>query len=516
MLVIGTLDTKGVEIEFLAEAIASPGRDAAPPRLLDRGGRGDLEVPGHPPRGGGARRRSRRSTPIADAPPRRGGRTDARRGPRADRGAVRRRPKSTPRSASAAPAPTSRARPSSTSRSGSRSWSSRRSPPASASSSPTSGSATSPSCTRSPTSPGSTTSPNRSSDSAAGYIVGAAAAHRDDTSRGGPDDGAPTVAVSMNGNTTMAMDLGRARLEKAGYAVVTFHANGVGGRALEAFVESGRAAAVLDYTTTELGAGLVGGLMDAGPTRMETAGRKGIPQVLVPGCVDFITCGTLAEAEQEFPGRVMFGHNPELTLVRLREDEMAELGAIFAAKANLSTGPTSVLVPKEGFSVSDVEGGPFWDPEADGAFIERPARQPRFPDPGPGDRRPHQRRGVRRRRRRRAAGPGRRRRRPKGPGSRHERCPGGSSRPRRSSRRCCPPSSSPRCADLRAIASRDLPGPKPFAAEHGIPRCTTAPTRPCSPTTRSSASTSRSRTPSTASGRGRRSRPASTSSARSR
>ena len=173
----------------------------------------------------------------------------------------------------------------------------------------------------------------------------------------------------MNGNTTIAMDLGRARLQKAGYAVVTFHANGVGGRALEAFVEEGRAAAVLDYTTTELGAGLVGGLMDAGPTRMETAGRKGIPQVLVPGCVDFITCGTLAETEQEFPGRVMFGHNPELTLVRLREDEMAELGAIFAAKANLSTGPTSVLVPKEGFSVSDVRGGPFWDPEADGAFI---------------------------------------------------------------------------------------------------------------------------------------------------
>ncbi len=206
-------------------------------------------------------------------------------------------------------------------------------------------------------------------NTAAGYIVGAAAAHSDERSRGGVDDGAPTVAVSMNGNTTIAMDLGRARLQKAGYAVVTFHANGVGGRALEAFVEEDRAAAVLDYTTTELGAGLVGGLMDAGPTRMETAGRKGIPQVLVPGCVDFITCGTLAETEQEFPGRVMFGHNPELTLVRLREDEMSELGAIFAAKANLSTGPTSVLVPKEGFSVSDVRGGPFWDPEADGAFI---------------------------------------------------------------------------------------------------------------------------------------------------
>jgi uncharacterized protein (UPF0261 family) len=206
--------------------------------------------------------------------------------------------------------------------------------------------------------------------SAAGYIVGAAQAfERAKDRRTGPDS-RPTVAISMNGNTTTAMDYGRARLEQAGYAAVIFHANGVGGRALEDFVASGRATAVLDYTTTELGANLVGGWMDAGPGRMETAGRNGVPQVLVPGCVDFITCGPWAEAEREFPGRVMFRHNPELTLVRLTTEEMAELGSIFARKASEATGPTSILVPKRGFSVSDVEGGPFWDPEADEAFIE--------------------------------------------------------------------------------------------------------------------------------------------------
>jgi uncharacterized protein (UPF0261 family) len=206
--------------------------------------------------------------------------------------------------------------------------------------------------------------------SAAGYIAGAAAAHRGTEAAAGSDGATPTIAVSMNGNTTKAMDRGRARLEEAGYGVVTFHANGVGGRALESFVESGQAVAVLDYTTTELGAHLVGGLMDSGATRMEAAGREGLPQVLVPGCVDFITCGPPAEAEREFPDRVMFGHSPELTLVRLRTEEMAELGSIFAAKANLASGPTTVLVPKGGFSVSDVEGGPFWDPEADDAFID--------------------------------------------------------------------------------------------------------------------------------------------------
>lgn len=206
--------------------------------------------------------------------------------------------------------------------------------------------------------------------SAAGYIVGAAGVAP--TQDPAESDGAarPTVAISMNGNTTKAMDRGRVRLAAAGWTVVTFHANGVGGRALEDFVASGKAAGVLDYTTTELAATVVGGLMDAGEGRMETAGRNGVPQVLVPGCADFITCGPWSEAEEEFPNRVMFRHNPELTLVRLLPDEMARLGSLFARKANVAVGPTSILVPQRGFSVSDVEGGPFWDPDADAAFVE--------------------------------------------------------------------------------------------------------------------------------------------------
>jgi uncharacterized protein (UPF0261 family) len=205
--------------------------------------------------------------------------------------------------------------------------------------------------------------------SAAGYIVGAARAY------GTSDNGfegsrrAPTVAISMNGNTTPAMTRARAILEEAGFGAVTFHANGVGGRALEDFVASGYPAGVLDYTTTELGAQTVGGLMDAGPERMETAGTRGIPQVLVPGCVDFITCGPWDETEREFPGRIMFRHNPELTLVRLSRQEMGDLGAVFAEKANVAVGPTSVLVPTKGFSVPDTDGGPFWDPDADAAFV---------------------------------------------------------------------------------------------------------------------------------------------------
>jgi uncharacterized protein (UPF0261 family) len=201
----------------------------------------------------------------------------------------------------------------------------------------------------------------------AGYIVGAARAFCD-----GPSDREwpPMIAVSMNGNTTPAVTAAADELERNGLSCVSFHANGVGGRAMEDFIASGRAIAALDFTTTELGARLVGGLMDPGPARMEAAGRLGIPQVLVPGCVDFITSGRWESTEEEFPGRPLFAHNPELTLVRLTRDEMAALGRVFAEKANLAVGPTAVLVPMRGFSVPDSEGGTFWDPEADAAFVQ--------------------------------------------------------------------------------------------------------------------------------------------------
>jgi uncharacterized protein (UPF0261 family) len=207
---------------------------------------------------------------------------------------------------------------------------------------------------------------------AAGYIVGAAQAaatlHRAAATQD-PTRRPETVAVSMNGNTTAPLMRARAYLEERGIEFVAFHANGTGGRALEDAVRSGQVDAVLDYTTTELAGHLVGGLMDPGPDRMEAAGRAGLPQILVPGCTDFITCGPLHQATAEFPDRTYFGHNPELTLVRLTADEMTRLAEVFARKANQATGPTHVFVPTGGFSVPDAPGKAFWNPDADGAFI---------------------------------------------------------------------------------------------------------------------------------------------------
>jgi uncharacterized protein (UPF0261 family) len=202
---------------------------------------------------------------------------------------------------------------------------------------------------------------------AAGYIVGAARAASTNQGLAESPNGKPTLAVSMNGNTTPAINRARRLLDE--FELVAFHANGTGGRAMEELMSSGTFTAVLDFTTTELAGHIVGGLMDPGPSRMERAGQLGLPQVLVPGCLDFITCGRLDEAKAQFPNRVYYPHNPELTLVRLTAEEMGELGRVFADKANSATGPTLICVPTEGFSMPDCEGGEFWDPAADSRFI---------------------------------------------------------------------------------------------------------------------------------------------------
>lgn len=204
---------------------------------------------------------------------------------------------------------------------------------------------------------------------ASGYIVGAASAM---LNRPSPDRSCTRalIAVSMNGNTTPAIDKVRTRLENSGFDVVAFHANGVGGRAMERMIEAGRFVAVLDFTTTELAGAEFGGLMDPGPGRMEVAGGAGVPQVLVPGCLDFITVGRFDVAQAEFPDHRLFRHNPELTLVRMNTDQMTRLAEVFARKANAASSPTTVCVPTGGLSIPGAEGGPFWDPDADQAFLE--------------------------------------------------------------------------------------------------------------------------------------------------
>ena len=179
-----------------------------------------------------------------------------------------------------------------------------------------------------------------------------------------------SVGITMLGHTTPAVMRIRATLEQAGHEPVVFHANGVGGPAMEKLAEAGALAGVIDYTLSELANTLLDGLHATGPDRLRVAGARGLPQVVVPGCVDFFNQGAPETVPAEYRSRKSYYHNPVATLVRLEPEEMAELGRIVAERLNDSRGPVHVLAPTQGFSLADVEGGDLWFPEADAAFLD--------------------------------------------------------------------------------------------------------------------------------------------------
>jgi len=184
------------------------------------------------------------------------------------------------------------------------------------------------------------------------------------------DLGAGTVGITMLGHTTPAVMRIRETLAEAGQEPVIFHANGVGGPAMEGLAAAGALAGVIDYTLSELANSLMDGLHATGPERLRVAGEQGLPQVVVPGCVDFFNQGAPATVPERYRGRKRYYHNPVATLVRLEAGEMAELGGIVAERLNVARGPVRVVAPTRGFSLADVEGGELWDPDADAAFLE--------------------------------------------------------------------------------------------------------------------------------------------------
>jgi uncharacterized protein (UPF0261 family) len=181
--------------------------------------------------------------------------------------------------------------------------------------------------------------------------------------------GGRRVAITMLGNTTKGVMMMRDALLARGFESIIFHSNGVGGPAMEELAADGLFAGVIDFTTDELTDELVGGLHAAGPDRLRTIGRLGLPQVVVPGCIDFSVHGrpdTIAPAMQ---GRPMYLHNPEFTLVRTLASEMTQLGVVFAERLNEAAGPVAVMVPTRGLSIPSVPDGVFWDPDADADFL---------------------------------------------------------------------------------------------------------------------------------------------------
>jgi uncharacterized protein (UPF0261 family) len=179
----------------------------------------------------------------------------------------------------------------------------------------------------------------------------------------------PVVAATMFGVTTPAVTTAREELERRGYEVLVFHATGTGGRSMESLVEAGFVTGVLDVTTTELADDLVGGVLSAGPHRLEAAGRRGVPQVVSLGALDMVNFGARETVPARFADRNIYVHNPSVTLMRTTPEECAELGRRLGAKLSAATGPVALFVPLRGVSAIAVEGGPFFDPDADAALL---------------------------------------------------------------------------------------------------------------------------------------------------
>jgi uncharacterized protein (UPF0261 family) len=184
-----------------------------------------------------------------------------------------------------------------------------------------------------------------------------------------PGEDKHLIVASMFGNTTLAVDRAKAVLEQQGFETLVFHCTGVGGRTMEGLIESGAISGVLDITTTEWADELVGGVLTAGPTRLEAAARHGIPAIVVPGCLDMVNFWAPPTVPEKFRDRLFYPHNPNVTLMRTTVEENRKLGEIMAAKLNLSVGPVTVLLPRRGLSMIDSPGGPFWWPEADEALF---------------------------------------------------------------------------------------------------------------------------------------------------
>ena len=139
---------------------------------------------------------------------------------------------------------------------------------------------------------------------------------------------------------------------------------------MESLIESGMVAGVLDITTTELADELVGGVLTAGPDRVNAAGRAGVPAIVVPGCLDMVNFGEPSSVPSKFSGRNFYNHNPQITLMRTTPEECRTLGTMLAEKVNAYRSLVTVLIPRKGVSIISASGGPFFDAAADATLFD--------------------------------------------------------------------------------------------------------------------------------------------------
>ena len=184
---------------------------------------------------------------------------------------------------------------------------------------------------------------------------------------GGPEG---SVGLTMYGVTNICVTHCRRLLAERGFEPLVFHANGTGGRSFESFIAQGLVSSVIDVTISEITDELFGGLWPAGPDRLRAATRAGVPQVIAPGAIDMICLGPVADLPEAFRNRTHRAHNDLVTLIRTTPEENYRLGQTVAERLGTPSAAASVLAPMKGVSELDIEGGPFYDPEAIEAFAD--------------------------------------------------------------------------------------------------------------------------------------------------
>jgi uncharacterized protein (UPF0261 family) len=180
----------------------------------------------------------------------------------------------------------------------------------------------------------------------------------------------PLITATMFGVTTPCVEACRKVMEQHDYEVLVFHATGTGGLTMESFIADGLITGVLDLTTTELADELVGGVLSAGRDRLTAAAVRGVPQVISLGALDMVNFGPPDTVPEKFKQRRFYQHNPTVTLMRTTPEENDQLGKEIAEKASAARGPTAILIPLRGVSAIDREGQPFWWPEANQALFQ--------------------------------------------------------------------------------------------------------------------------------------------------
>jgi uncharacterized protein (UPF0261 family) len=182
-------------------------------------------------------------------------------------------------------------------------------------------------------------------------------------------DSKPAIGLTMFGVTTACVTQAT-ELLGGDYDCLVFHATGTGGRAMEKLVDSALLVGIIDVTTTEICDFLFGGVLSAGPDRLGAIARTGVPYVGSVGALDMVNFRAFDAVPERYRHRNLYRHNPQVTLMRTTVEENREIAEWIAARLNRCEGPVRFLIPEKGVSAIDAPGQPFHDPEADAVLFD--------------------------------------------------------------------------------------------------------------------------------------------------